>query len=578
MHGDGQHPAEHVGQAVPELVQKRLKEVARLGNGDDAGSPGVVDAVVEVINAARVDNLFARNVRAGHAADAGVEFGHGPVVLGPAKEPHVRVRELGVVDADRAPVRPDEGAAANVLVGERLAKPVRGRRDGPPEQQPQLRDERLPKDPALLLELFRLKVIQLPLRLLELLAGAPELALEHRDNRRDVLQVPALEEVLEESPELADADAGALGALKPPAEAGLELSDVEGLALGDRLPEVLIGPEDGVPRVADPARGHGREEGRASKHRGLEQPGRRPQEHLDVLGPRKLRDARVELGGDDHRPAQGRVDRHDEAPRRGVGPVVRVLQAEDDVLLLLHLGADHGLNLAGAVLQPRVALARGRGDEPWRVDDGQIGTVLVLDAHDDLLGPELALEVEARVLALDVVLELLERHVLLAKLLGEQVALRLDAARVVLHVQCDGAPGLGAPAHVVELEAHQGLDQGRLSVRLVADDEDRRRVERLLEVLRQRVQVVVGLVQALVAGAEGALRPPGACLDQGRAVDPSQPRRPPGDIFAFVSGIVRDRGAQRVSLRGGNGIVSTGKRPRILDARRVRREPPLGHL
>ena len=56
-------------------------------------------------------------------------------------------------------------------------------------------------------------------------------------------------------------------------------------------------------------------------------------------------------------------------------------------------------------------------------------------------------------------LQLLQRHVLLAKLLGEQEALGLHAGRVVLHVQRDGAARLGAAAHVVELEPHQGLHQ-----------------------------------------------------------------------------------------------------------------------
>lgn len=40
----------------------------------------------------------------------------------------------------------------------------------------------------------------------------------------------------------------------------------------------------------------------------------------------------------------------------------------------------------------------------WRIDDGEVGAVLVLDAHDDLPCPELLLGLQPVVLALDVVL------------------------------------------------------------------------------------------------------------------------------------------------------------------------------
>jgi len=56
-------------------------------------------------------------------------------------------------------------------------------------------------------------------------------------------------------------------------------------------------------------------------------------------------------------------------------------------------------------------------------------------------------------------LELLQRHILLSNLLRDEVAVRLDASRVVFHVQCDRAPGLGATSNVIELKSHQSLDQ-----------------------------------------------------------------------------------------------------------------------
>ena len=57
-------------------------------------------------------------------------------------------------------------------------------------------------------------------------------------------------------------------------------------------------------------------------------------------------------------------------------------------------------------------------------------------------------------------LQLLQADLLLAHVLQHEVAGRLDAPAVVLHVQGDGPPSLGAAAHVVELEAHEGLHQG----------------------------------------------------------------------------------------------------------------------
>lgn len=78
---------------------------------------------------------------------------------------------------------------------------------------------------------------------------------------------------------------------------------------------------------------------------------------------------------------------------------------------------------------------------------------------------------------------------------GDETADGGLAVGVEAHVQCDGTAGLGAAADMVELESHQGFDEGALAVGLVADDENRRRVERRLELLSQAVELVVGLVQ-----------------------------------------------------------------------------------
>ena len=47
VHGDGQHAALHVGQAVAQLVQEGLKQVACLGHRNHAGGACVVDACAQ---------------------------------------------------------------------------------------------------------------------------------------------------------------------------------------------------------------------------------------------------------------------------------------------------------------------------------------------------------------------------------------------------------------------------------------------------------------------------------------------------------------------------------------------------
>ena len=54
-------------------------------------------------------------------------------------------------------------------------------------------------------------------------------------------------------------------------------------------------------------------------------------------------------------------------------------------------------------------------------------------------------------------LQLFQGHLLLAHILQHEVAGGLHAARIVLHVECDGTARLGAPTNVVELEAHESL-------------------------------------------------------------------------------------------------------------------------
>lgn len=64
-----------------------------------------------------------------------------------------------------------------------------------------------------------------------------------------------------------------------------------------------------------------------------------------LQGKTDLRDAGVELGGDDDGALQVWVDLHDELACGGVGPVGSIFEAEDDVFGLLHLASDHGFHL-----------------------------------------------------------------------------------------------------------------------------------------------------------------------------------------------------------------------------------------
>lgn len=48
------------------------------------------------------------------------------------------------------------------------------------------------------------------------------------------------------------------------------------------------------------------------------------------------------------------ADLHDQTSGGGITPVIGVLQAQDDVLPLLHLHAHHALHLLGAVLHDAI--------------------------------------------------------------------------------------------------------------------------------------------------------------------------------------------------------------------------------
>mmetsp|Transcript_9851 Transcript_9851/g.28023 ORF Transcript_9851/g.28023 Transcript_9851/m.28023 type:complete len:559 (+) Transcript_9851:1017-2693(+) len=458
---------------------------------------------MDVVHAAGVHDLLPADVAAGHLTHHVPELGHGPVVLGPSVKPHVLVGQVGVV-RERLAVDVQEGTASDVLVRQGLPKALRRSGDGPLHQRVDLRQEPLPEVPSPLLQAVLLKVVELRDGVVELLGRAPVLPLQQGHDARDVLEVLLLQELLQEPPELAHADPAPLvPAVELPSQLLLELVHVVRLPGGDGLPEVVVRSEDGVPRDADPAAGHGGVEGGPPENGALKQLGGRPEEELHVGPPGELGDPRVELRGHDHGPLEHGVHLHHELPRGRVPPVGRVLQAKHDVLPLLHLGPHQGLHLPLRLLLGGVPPPRSRADQARRVDDRQVRAVLVLDPHHDLLGPKLVvLRLQPPVLALDVLLELLQGHLRLHRALHDQEAVGLHASRVVLHVKGDGPPGLRPTAHVVELEAHQRLHQGRLPVRLVAHDQNRWSIERLAKVLSQRVKLVVRFVQPLVPAAQ----------------------------------------------------------------------------
>ena len=295
----------------------------------------------------------------------------------------------------------------------------------------------------------------------------------------------------------------------------LELRGVALLLLHHSLAVVIVAAEEAVAGAADAAGGNRREERSAAQERLLQELSRGLHEHLDVASSGKLGDARVKLGGHDDRAPELRIAVEHHASGGGVAPVAVVLEAEDDVVLVGHLVANQGFDLAGGVLRRRVLAPGRRGDQTRGVYDREVGAVLVLDLDDDVLGPEAVVVLQALVLSLDVPLEVGEGHLLLSAVgvILQQVAPGLHRGGVVLHVDGDGPSGLGPAADVVELEAHERLDERGLAIRLVADHQDGGRVEGLVKLLRHVVELGVRLVQPFVALGE---EPVGGAVIPGR--------------------------------------------------------------
>ena len=228
VHGHGQQPPRDVRQTEPELVHVRLERLFGARHGDDARGSGVVDAVVHFVHAAAVDDVLSGDGGAPHRGDHRPELFQGAVILRAAEEAHLAVGHVVRRQRRRRfrAVGVDESAAADVLVRERLAENPGGGGHRASQQLGDLLQEVLVKRAPLLLELVRVQVAELGVRLPELHGGGAVLALERRDDGGHVLQVPLLQEALQEVAQLRDAHARALGGRQTSVAPALQLRRV----------------------------------------------------------------------------------------------------------------------------------------------------------------------------------------------------------------------------------------------------------------------------------------------------------------------------------------------------------------
>mmetsp|Transcript_37056 Transcript_37056/g.82399 ORF Transcript_37056/g.82399 Transcript_37056/m.82399 type:complete len:205 (+) Transcript_37056:1606-2220(+) len=190
--GDGQQPAQHVGQPGTQLVDEGLKDLPRLCDCNDTRSAHVVDTVMEVVHTTCVGDLLACDVRALHLPDGQPELSHSAVELSATKEAHVRVGQV-LRDSNSLLSRANEGTSPHVLVHQGLSKLLRRCRDGAAQDELQLGQKGLHKAAALLLEAVRGQAGHLLTG--GLIAGLriAVLLVQHRHDGGHVLQVAPLQ-------------------------------------------------------------------------------------------------------------------------------------------------------------------------------------------------------------------------------------------------------------------------------------------------------------------------------------------------------------------------------------------------
>jgi hypothetical protein len=368
------------------------------------------------------------------------------------------------------------------------------------------------------LEAFHGQSIELGLHRLKAPLHGGMLGLEEGDDLGHIAAVALIDAPFQEATETAQADPGEEGpggreggAVPGPAiPIGLRLDGLEALgddgavvvlAVGAGGHEVVVVVEHELAVVvvvalpSDSATGDGGKE-RPAQLVGADLVHDLGPEVVHQVGRRaELGDLGVELGVDDDGAGEVGIGLLHDLPGGAVLPVHSILDAQDDVVGAAHLGNNEALGLPGRGRQgpllgvglAGVAAAGdlGSGDEAGRVDEDHVGAVLVLHPDVDLPGIEGAdgVALEAVVLGLDVLLDLLQGLGPLDAVVALEEAPWRRAAGVVLHPQGDGAARLGAAADLIELEAHEGLDEGRLAAGLMADYHDGRCVEGLFKVL-----------------------------------------------------------------------------------------------
>ena len=70
---------------MAHLVQEGLEHIPRLGDCNDASCAGIVDTIMEVIDATCIDDLFPGDVWTDELPNARAELCHGSVILGTAE-------------------------------------------------------------------------------------------------------------------------------------------------------------------------------------------------------------------------------------------------------------------------------------------------------------------------------------------------------------------------------------------------------------------------------------------------------------------------------------------------------------
>lgn len=76
------------------LMQEWLKHVPCFADRNYTGCPGVIYAIMKIIDPTSIHNLLSADIWTNELSHSEPEFCHGPVILSPSKEPHVCIGQL----------------------------------------------------------------------------------------------------------------------------------------------------------------------------------------------------------------------------------------------------------------------------------------------------------------------------------------------------------------------------------------------------------------------------------------------------------------------------------------------------